>query len=188
LQDFASIYRGYQPKVQRYLSNLTGEEDARDLTQVVFHKISWSLGSFRGQSTLSTWIYRIATNTARDHAASSASKQRSLELPFDENASLDDLPQIGDPGTDRQYFRHEMNACIRGVINQLPENYRTILFLSEIEELTNMEVAETLNLSLETVKIRLQRARAALRKAMQCECSLYHDERNELMCDKKNSR
>jgi len=185
LQDFASIYRGYQPKVQRYLSNLTGEEDARDLTQVVFHKISWSLGSFRGQSTLSTWIYRIATNTARDHVASSPSKQKSLELPFDENASLNELPHFEDPWGDRQHFRNEMNACIRGVIDRLPEDYRTVLFLSEIEELTNIEVAETLNLSLETVKIRLHRGRAALREAMQCQ---YHDERNELMCDRKNSR
>ncbi len=78
-----------------------------------------------------------------------------------------------------------MNACIRGVTDQLPENYRTVLLLSEFEEFTNTEIAEILGLSIDTVKIRLHRARVTLRKSMESQCSLFRDKRNELACDRK---
>ena len=104
---------------------------------------------------------------------------------FDDDGSIDDLPDTGFSGTDREYIRREMSACIRSVVDQLPENYRTVLLLSEFEELTNLEVAEILDISIDTVKIRLHRGRTALRKALKSQCSLYHDERNELMCDRK---
>jgi RNA polymerase sigma-70 factor (ECF subfamily) len=185
LRDFDSIYKEFQPKIYRYLTKLAGQEDALDLTQAAFLKVSQSLDNFREESSLSTWIYRIATNTAHDHAASSLARQKGAELLFDDDHSLDDLPDTGFPGTDQEYIRREMNACIRGLVHQLPENYRAVLLLSELEEFTNPEIAEILNISIDTVKIRLHRARIGLRKAMACQCSLYHDERNELMCDRK---
>jgi len=185
LRDFDSIYQELQPKIQRYLCNLTNEEEALDLTQTVFLKVSRSLGSFRGESSVATWVYRIATNAAQDHAASAQAKQKRLEEIFDAADALDALPDTRSPGTDREFIRKEMNACIRSVIDQLPETYRAVLLLSDFEELSNQEIAETLNVSLETVKIRLHRARAALKSSMECECSFYHDERNELACDRK---
>ena len=185
MRDFDSIYMEFQPRIHRYLSNLTCEEDALDLTQAVFLKISRSIDNFREESSLSTWIYRIATNTAHDHFGSSLAKQKGSEQLLDDASSIDDLPDTGFSGTDKEYIRREMSACIRGVVDQLPENYRTVLLLSEFEELTNCEVAEILNISIDTVKIRLHRGRAGLRKAMESQCSLYHDERNELMCDRK---
>lgn len=185
MRDFDSIYQEFRPRIHRYLSNLTCEADADDLTQAVFLKISRSLDSFREQSSVSTWIYRIATNTAHDYAVSSLAKQRGAELLFDDDGSIDDLPDTGLTEIDQEHIRREMNACIRGVVNQLPENYREILLLSDFEELANSEIAEILDLSIGTVKIRLHRARTALRKAMESECSLYHDERSELMCDRK---
>lgn len=183
--NFDCIYTEFQPKIHRYLSNLTCENDALDLTQTVFLKISQSLDNFREESSLSTWIYRIATNTAHDYSDSSLVKQKGNEHLFDDDCSIDSLPDTGFSGTDREYIRREMNACIRGVVDQLPENYRTVLLLSEFEELTNLEVAEILNISIDTVKIRLHRGRTGLRKTLESQCSLYHDERNELMCDRK---
>lgn len=185
MRDFDSVYTEFQPKILRYLSNLTCEDDALDLTQAVFLKVSRSLGSFREESSLSTWIFRIATNTAHDYLNSSLAKQKGSELLFDDDGSVDDLPDTGSLGTDREYVRQEMNACIRGVIDRLPENYRTVLLLAEFEELANFEVAAILNISIDTLKIRLHRGRAALRKAMQSQCSFYHDERNQIMCDRK---
>jgi RNA polymerase sigma-70 factor (ECF subfamily) len=67
-----------------------------------------------------------------------------------------------------------------------PRNYRTVLLLGEFEELSNAEIAAILYISLDTVKIRLHRARTALRNAMESHCSFYHDERSELMCDRKS--
>ena len=185
MRDFYDIYQEFQPKIHRYLCNLAGEDDALDLTQAVFLKVSRSLDSFRGESSLSTWIYRIATNTAHDHAASSLTRQKDCEQSSDDDGSIDDLPDRGFQGTDSEYIRREMNACIRGVVDQLSENYRTVLLLGEFEEFTNAEIAAILDVSLDTVKIRLHRARTALRKAMECQCSFYHDERSELMCDRK---
>lgn len=185
MRDFAVIYQEFHPKIHRYLCHLAGEADAPDLTQTVFLKVSRSLASFRGESSLATWIYRIATNTAHDHALSSLARQREAEQLSDDGASLDDLPDPDFAGADREYIRREMNACIRGIVDQLPANYRTVLLLGEFEEFTNPEIAEILGISIDTVKIRLHRARTTLRKAMACQCSLYRDERNELMCDRK---
>jgi len=185
MMEFDQIYQEFQPKIYRYLSGLCNETDALDLTQTVFLKVSRSLDDFRGDSSLATWIYRIATNTAHDYAASALSRQRGAELFFDEEGSVDDLHDPDFPGTDRQYIRREMNACIRGLVDQLPENYRTVLLLSDYEELSNQEIAETLGISLDTVKVRLHRGRTHLRKSMECNCSFYHDERNEIMCDRK---
>jgi RNA polymerase sigma-70 factor (ECF subfamily) len=184
LTAFDRIYREFQPKIYRYLCNLSGESEALDLTQTVFLKVSRSLDDFRGESSLATWIYRIATNTAHDHASSALAKQREAEQLFDEEGSLDDLHDPDTPATDREYIRQEMNACIRGLVDQLPENYRTVLLLSDYEELSNQEIAETLGISLDTVKIRLHRGRTHLRRSLECSCSFYHDERNQLMCDK----
>ncbi len=186
MKDFTSIYKEFQPKIYRYLGNLCGEADAHDLTQTVFLKVSRSLDGFRGESSLATWIYRIATNVAHDHSVSSLAKQREAELPMDDAAALDNIPDSDPAGAEREHVRREMTACVRGVVDQLPENYRTVLVLSEFEELTNPEIAEVLGLSLETVKIRLHRARTHLRKALESECSFYRDERNELMCDRKS--
>lgn len=188
MRDFESIYQEFQPKIHRYLCRLAGEGDAPDLTQAVFLKVSQSLGSFRGESAVATWIYRIATNTFHDHLLSAQAKQRRAEVLVDDTGSVDDLADPAFSGTEREYIRSEMKACIRGVVDQLPENYRTVLLLSEFEEFTNPEISEILGLSIDTVKIRLHRGRTALRKAMDCQCTLYHDERNELMCDRKGEK
>lgn len=188
MRNFDSIYQEFHPKIHRYLSNLIGEDNAPDVAQAAFLKISRSLENFREECSLSTWIYRIATNAAHDHAASSLVRQQGSEQLFDDTDSIDTLPDTGFHGTDQEYIRREMNACIRGVVDLLPENYRTVLLLSDFEELTSPEIVEILGISIDTVKIRLHRGRAALRKAMESQCSLYRDERNELMCDRKEKK
>lgn len=184
--DFDSIYKEFQPKIYRYLSNLTFDDNALDLTQIVFLKISRSLDNFRGESSLSTWIYRIATNTAHDHAVSSFAEKKVLERPFDNDGLIDNLPDTSTLETDSAYIRQEMNICIRGIVDQLPENYRTVLLLRDFEGLTGVEVTQILNISIDAVKIRLHRGRSALRKALVTECDFYHNEENKLMCDRKS--
>jgi RNA polymerase sigma-70 factor (ECF subfamily) len=188
MKNFDNIYHEFHPKIYRYLTRLCGETDAQDLTQIVFLKVSQALDGFRGDSSLATWIYRIATNTAHDHAASSSIKQKKVMVFLDALETTDELPALTTPGTDNEHIIKEMNDCIRGIIDQLPENYRTVLVLSEFEGFTNPEMAEMLGLSLDTIKIRLHRARTHLRKAMECQCHLYRDGRNELMCDKKTEK
>lgn len=185
LPNFDAIYAEFQPKIERYLRRLAGADEAPDLTQAVFLKVHQGLATFRGDATLATWIYRIATNAAHDQRLAAASKQREAEELC---ADPDELDALADPAavaTDHAYIRREMSACVRGVVEELPENYREVLLLSDFEGFTNTEIAAILGVTLDTVKIRLHRGRLRLRQSLECACSLYHDERNELMCDRK---
>ena len=185
-RDLQKIYETYFPRIAAYLRRMVGEHEAEDLAQEVFVKVSMTLEKFRGDSSLATWIYQIATNTAKDHLRKPSVLQtvRMAGNPSDgEEEMTDDVS----PATDTMLIRKEMNECIRETIDRLPENYRTVLVLSDLEELTNIEIAEVLDMSLENVKIRLHRARARLKKELGEKCQFYRDERNELACDRKSS-
>ena len=192
--EFNRIFKEYQPKILRYLTRLTGKYEAEDLSQEVFIKVESGLKNFRGESKLSTWIYRIATNTAVDRMRSPSFKYKVNEGTSSEATQMDDIDTedkdlfTGEraESTDQQYVRKEMNSCIRNFIENLPENYKAVVILSELEELKNKEIAEILHLSLDTVKIRLHRARAQLRKKLESNCSFYRNEQNEFSCDLKN--
>ena len=183
--EFQSIYDTFRPKIHRYLARMTGANEADDLTQEVFLKVSRGLEDFRGESSLSSWIYRIATNTALDHLRrSSQTATESLSIDMEEEP----LRLRGEiPPVDQQLVRKEMNACIRNVIKNLPEEYRTVIVLRELEEFKNSEIAEILQVSLDTVKIRLHRARSKLKKELETLCCFYRDERNVLSCDLKSA-
>ncbi len=189
-QGFTALYGEYYPKIVGYLRRLVGEAEAEDAAQEAFVKVSRSLDSFRGESRLSTWLYRIATNTALDHLRRPSNKYPSGEgkgSPDAWSEADDDFVVDGAPLLDTLLIRKDMNECIRGLVNDLSENYRTVLVLSDLEGFTNAEISEVLDLSLDTVKIRLHRARLQLKKSMDHACHLYRDERNELSCDRKST-
>lgn len=190
--DFEKLHARYRPKIHRYLCRLAGENEAEDLCQEVFVKVERNLTSFRNEAQLSTWLYRIATNSFYDRLRSPSFKQKSKEYPIeiDDNTleKRDFTTQQQKPGIDQQVIRDEMNACIRGYIDQLPENYRTVLLLSEEEGFKNREIAEILQVSLDNVKIRLHRAKAKLKVSLQGNCDFYLDERSEISCDRKQKR
>ena len=188
-QDFPAIYREHYPKVVGYLRRLVGDAEAEDVAQEAFVKISRSLDGFRGESRLSTWMYRIATNTALDHLRRPSTTQSARhEYGAGEDDGPDDDPIVDSaPLHDTLLIRKDMNECIRGLVNDLPENYRAVLVLADLEGFTNAETSDVLGLSLDTVKIRLHRARLQLKKSLDHACHLYHDGRNELSCDRKST-
>lgn len=180
--EFQKIYDAFRPKILRYLTRLTGEHEAEDLTQEVFVKVNQGLNTFRGESKLSTWIYKIATNTALDRMRSPSfqridRKERSKEVESD--------VEYKSPSVVEELIRDEMNTCIRDFIENLAANYKAVIVLSEIEGLKNQEIAKVLGVPIDTVKIRLHRAREKLKNEFEIHCSLYRDERNELACDLK---
>jgi RNA polymerase sigma-70 factor (ECF subfamily) len=184
--DFQEIYETYQPGIYRYLCRMIGEAEAEDLTQEVFIKVSQSIGDFRNESQLSTWIYRIAANTAIDRLRSASFRADVNSVDID--CSTGDYREhaVGDL-LDKSLIRKEMNKCIGDLIDKLPEDYRTVISLSEIGGFPNREIVDILGVSIDTVKIRLHRARKQLKGLMKTNCSLYRDERNELACDKKTN-
>ena len=191
--DFQHIHETFRPRITRYLSGLAGEDKAEDLCQEVFVKVAKGLKDFRGEANLSTWIYRIATNAYHDHVRSRSFKQQAHEqlTPVDEIDVLkgeSSTPDEQSPVAEQKLIRGEMIDCIRGYIDQLPDDFRLVLLLSEEEGFKNREIAEILQLSLGNVKIRLHRARARLKELLEGHCDFYLDDRSELACDRKQDR
>jgi len=186
---FEKIYTDFQPKILRYLAHLVGEHEAEDLTQETFVKVNRALGDFRGESKLSTWLYRVATNTALDKLRSPSFRQSASPdlIEIDETPIDDRNTWTGEktPLIEQQIYRKEMNDCIAGYIERLPENYRMVLVLSEMEGLSNNEIAEILGVSLDTVKIRLHRGKAKLKQELESQCDSYWVEGNEFLPDLK---
>lgn len=189
--NFSSVYDEFYIKILHYLKRLVGEFEAEEVTQTVFEKISKNLSSFKGDSKLSTWVYRVATNTALDRLKSQSFKYSfagplaplpiglpEVELPVSKTSSTLDSP-------DKKIIRSEMSECVREFVDRLPPDYRTIIILNELEGLTNKEIAEVLEISLDTTKIRLHRARKRLKESLADGCDFYVDERSVLACDRK---
>ena len=169
-------------------TRLVGEAEAEDLTQEVLIKVSDALPNFRGESQLSTWIYRIATNAALDRLRSPSYKRIVQNCSASAEAEMEDRNAwTGEktPLVEPQIFRKEMNECIQGFIQKLPENYRVVLVLSEFEGLKDSEIAETLGISSGTVKIRLHRAKEKLKEELSTNCDSYWIEENEFLPELK---
>jgi RNA polymerase sigma-70 factor (ECF subfamily) len=179
---FDDVYSEFQPKIGRFLCRLVGPDEADDLAQEVFLKISQALPDFRGDSTLATWVYRIASNSALDKLRSRSSRRFS-DVPLTSETRATDRP----PDGERLVFRKEMRECLDQFISKLPPNYRSAFVLSEYEELTNPEIAAALGISLDAVKIRLHRARQLLQVELRSRCDFSRDARNELVCEPKSA-
>jgi RNA polymerase sigma-70 factor (ECF subfamily) len=186
--EFEKIYNDFFPKILQYVTRMAGQNDAEDITQNVFDKINRGLEGFQENSRLSTWIYRIATNTIIDMSRSAAYKNAAVHTPMEDDA--DHAPRVmakdsRPPSTDQLVIRKEMNECIKEHIDKLPHDYKTVIVLSELEGMANKDIAEIMDISLDNVKIRLHRARARLKALLNEACDFYYTDDNTLACDRK---
>jgi RNA polymerase sigma-70 factor (ECF subfamily) len=190
-QDFTQVYQEFYPKILRYLERLTGDrEEAKDLVQDVFLKVDHGLTKFEGRSTLSTWIYRIATNVSHDRFRSASfqkGKKQTVTDEFIEENKEDKNAWTGERETsaEQQLERKEMSSCINKYIYDLNEDYQKVLVLSDYEGLKNKEIANILGITLDTVKIRIHRGRVQLKKRMEKGCDVTPDPDTGLHCDEK---
>ena len=184
---FDDIYNEYHEKLLRYLQRMVGTNNAEDVTQEVFVKIDKGLKEFKGQSSLSTWVYRIATNAALDRIKSRAHNEECRTVASEEagNETENVCAEEATLSAEREAIRNEMTECIREFVDKLPDSYRTVIILSELKDLKNQEIAEILDISLDAVKIRLHRARVRLKEEFEAGCHFYYNENNELSCDRK---
>ena len=168
--DFETIHEEFRSKIQHYLARMVGEFEAEDLTQEVFLRVDRALATFKGDSRLSTWVYRIATNAALDRLRSPAFKYGAWDgLPADLGEDQESV-QAETPSPEDQLFHQERVACYCDFVGALPVNYRTVVALSELEDLAVGEIAEILGLSEQVVKIRLHRGRARLIRELKSHC------------------
>ncbi len=149
---------------------LRNDEEARDALQEAFLLAFRGLPRFEGQSRLSTWLHRIVVNASLMKLRSRrAHPEESIEplLPtfLDDGHSSDTYCDWSE-SADRLLERAEVCGLVRSAIDRLPATYRTVLLMRDIEELDTGEVAEMLGISANAVKIRLHRARQALRELL----------------------
>jgi RNA polymerase sigma-70 factor (ECF subfamily) len=187
---FEEIYERFRPGILRFLSRFVGENEAEDVAQEVFLRVDRGLAEFRGESSIGTWIYRIARNGALDRLRRRSAYHegvREIQAHGRDEDPADVMSLLPDEqvSIERQLIGKEMSECIRGRIDTLPESYRRVLVFSELAGMTNAEIASALGVSEGAVKIRLHRARSLLREDLGTHCTLYHDERDELACEPK---
>lgn len=145
--------------------HLLGDRDeALDLSQEVFLRVFRTLGGFRGQSALRTWIYRIVVNLARNRQRWWRRRHRGSQISLDDHLQqCGDLESTTDVLPDRLLASKETSARIWQALDGLPFDQRTALILREIDGLRYEEIAFSLGIAVGTVKSRLTRARQALR-------------------------
>ncbi|MCX6183344.1 MAG: RNA polymerase sigma factor [Bacteroidetes bacterium] len=167
--NFEALYHQHKRMVYNLaLSYLQNHEDAQEVTQDVFVSVHQSIEGFNKQSTFSTWIYRITINKALDFIRAKNRKKRFAFFSslFHENSGEVKYESVGfdHPGVELE--NKEALENIFAQINTLPENQKTALILSKIEKLSQVEVAEIMNLSAKAVESLLGRAKENLMKKL----------------------
>ena len=149
---------------------LRNDADARDAVQDAFAAAFRSLASFEGQASLSTWLHRIVANAAlgrlRGRRRKAETPIEELLPPFQEDGHHVTPPSAW-PSAEMLLEDRELREFVRDAIDRLPESYREVLLLRDIEELDTTAVAELLGVTENLVKVRLHRARQALRTLLE---------------------
>lgn len=154
---------------------LQDDLEAEDVVQEAYVRAFSALDSFRGESGLGTWLTRIAVNEALGRRRRQR-EQVTLEVLDDpqerDRAQVITFPQINpDIDPEKTTARHEIRRLLERAIDDLPETFRIVLVLRDVEELTVEETAKQLKLRPQTVRSRLHRARMQLRKSLDSEIS-----------------
>jgi RNA polymerase sigma-70 factor (ECF subfamily) len=166
-REYAALVEGYTDRLYRMAFRMTGnEQDAEDVLQETFIKIFKNIRGFKGNSSLSTWIYRIAMNEAlmllrkrKPEGFSLDDDPEDEDLTPHEVASWDALPE-------EILMSTETAGQLRKAVMRLPDTLRSVFLLRDTEHFSVKETAETLRITEGTVKVRLLRARLKLREAL----------------------
>ena len=173
---FAQLVERHQRQLYRLALRMTGSEaDAQEVLQEAFLNAYQKLPLFRGEAQFSSWLYRIAANSAlmrlrRKRRAPDTLSDQPLELSgprfsaegYLEPTSSSDWSQRAD---DRM-MSGELGEAINKAVAELPDDYRTVFLLKDVDGLSNEDIADALNLTVPAVKSRLHRARLALREKL----------------------
>jgi RNA polymerase sigma-70 factor, ECF subfamily len=163
---FEDIVLAYQDKIYNLCRYMLGNaHDAEDAAQDAFLKAYQALPKFRPEASLYTWLYRIATNTCIDYKRKPVFE--SLFGTSEEGERLVHDRASDAPSPEKLYQSKQIDQALQEGIGKLSPKLRAIIILKEIEELSYEEIADTLEISVGTVKSRIARAREELQKTMQ---------------------
>ncbi len=170
---FERFVEHFRSKIFKYALMICGQrEDAEEVTQDTLMKVFENFDQLREPERITGWVFRIARN------ACLMKRRKSVFAPTQELSIEDFMPQAGQDGSrrleiadwsalpDEQALRGELRGVILKAIDGLPEIYRSVIQLRDIEELSTEETAQTLDITVEVVKTRLHRARLAVRQKL----------------------
>jgi RNA polymerase sigma-70 factor, ECF subfamily len=168
---YERLLRQHLPRLLAAARRILGnEEDAQEAVQDAFLSAFKGLPGFDGSARLSTWLHRIAVNAAlmklRGRRRRPEVSIEALLPRFREDGHQADPPAPWQESAEGLLSRKETRALVRAAIDRLPESYRTVLLLRDIEEMDTEETAELLGVGAGVVKTRLHRARQALRSLL----------------------
>jgi RNA polymerase sigma-70 factor (ECF subfamily) len=166
---FERLIGMYQGKVFSFARAFTADaEEASDLAQEALIKVYRSIGGFRFQSSFSTWLFRIVKNTFLDHVKSRRTRESQVEQRLDDTHASELQQEEGDDA-ESQLMRQQEHRALWAAIRKVPEAYRTVLVMADMQGLSYEEIAVVVEAPLGTVKSRLKRGRDALREALLAE-------------------
>jgi RNA polymerase sigma-70 factor (ECF subfamily) len=165
------VFRDYAPRVYHLARRMLGSDaDAEDVTQDVLVQVVRKLHTFRGESSFPTWLHRVTVNAALAHRSKGvAREQREVRDPlehFHEDGYHRGTVNRWVVGPVEEALDHETHQLIEQAIAELPEIYRDVFVLADVEGLPNADIAQMLGLSVPAVKSRLHRARLLMRHAL----------------------
>jgi RNA polymerase sigma-70 factor (ECF subfamily) len=165
------VFRDYAPRIYNLARRMLGNDaDAEDVTQEVLLRLMSKLDTFRGESAFPTWLHRVTVNAALGHRRKRAARQsHEVHDPLDmlfENGTHAAPVRNWSVRPDQQALDQETRDLIEKAIADLPEVYRDVYVLADVEGLPNAEIGDMLHLSVPAVKSRLHRARLLMRSAL----------------------
>ena len=171
---YEQLVAEYSGDVYALLFRLTSDgEEARDLTQETFLRAFQSINRFRGDASLKTWIYRIAINQARNRWRWWRRRKRDVTVSLDATSDERDrplaatLPNDNSLSPEQETLAREREAQLRNALLELSSSYREAVILRDVEGFSYEEIAETLQISIGTVKSRISRGRLELRRQLE---------------------
>ena len=161
---FATLFHNHKARIYSVCLRMTNNTaEAEDLTQDAFLQVFRKLSTFRGDSALSTWLYRIAVNTVLMHFRKKSLRQISLDEPYNQDAKQ--VRREYGSRDDRLTGSVDRIALARA-IKELPDGYRTIFLLHEVEGYEHQEIAELLDCSVGNSKSQLHKAKLRIRELL----------------------
>lgn len=168
-ESFEELLSRYSTKVHSLASRLTrNAEDAEEVLQDVFVTVYRKIAGFEGKSSFSSWLYRVTVNAA---FMKLRKRRQDPAIPLEElmkqSQSVAALNSPEHAYVDAQSIRHQMLEALEVAIKRLPDDYRPVFILRDVDGLTSREVGRILDLSVPAVKSRLHRSRLMLRRRLQ---------------------
>lgn len=178
IEAFETLIQSHQKKVYNIALRMTkNPEDAQELAQDAIVRAFTSIGKFRGDSSFSTWLYRITINVCTDFLRK---KNKAVLISMEQGAASNDNQQgiqveEEAPGPEELAEKKQLKKLVREAMDSLSDEHRQVLILRDIMDLSYKEIANTLNLNEGTIKSRINRARAGLKKIITQRAELFQD-------------